>query len=125
MARLLRACFVEGHQNYVRKTTNGFVFAAAVQPDSSSRYNPAMDSTVYTTDTSSEALTVQLECLRRMSPNERLERSCAMSNQVKRMAFAAIRRRHPDFSEEEVRLKFIELTYGQSLAEDVRKRRRL
>jgi len=36
------------------------------------------------------------------------------------MAFAAIRRRHPEFSEEEVRLTFIELTYGKELAENVR-----
>jgi hypothetical protein len=79
-----------------------------------------MDTTIYTTDTSPDSRAIQLDCLRRMSPDERLERSCAMSNQVKRMAFAAIRRRHPDFSEDEVRLKFIELTYGKSLAEDVR-----
>lgn len=79
-----------------------------------------MDSTVYTMDTSPEARAIQLECLRRMSPHERLEKSCAMSNQVKQMAFAAIRRRHPDFNEDEVRLKFIELTYGKTLADDVR-----
>ena len=36
------------------------------------------------------------------------------------MAFDAIRRRHPDYSEDEVRLKFIELTYGKSLADEVR-----
>lgn len=43
-----------------------------------------------------------------------------MSNQVKQMAFAAIRRRHPEFDEDEVRLKFIELTYGKTLADNVR-----
>ncbi len=36
------------------------------------------------------------------------------------MAFEAIRRRHPDFSDEEVRLRFIELTYGSELAESVK-----
>jgi len=36
------------------------------------------------------------------------------------MAFDAIRRRHPKDSEEEVRLKFIELTYGKPLADEVR-----
>ena len=71
-------------------------------------------------DTSDEALAVQLECLRQMTPHERLRRACAWSGQVRRMAFDAIRRRHPEFSEGDVRLKFIELTYGQSLADEVR-----
>ena len=71
-------------------------------------------------DTSEEALAVQLECLRRMTPHERLRRACAWSGQVRQMAFDAIRRRHPEFSEEDVRLKFIELTYGEQLADDIR-----
>jgi hypothetical protein len=71
-------------------------------------------------DTSDEALAVQLECLRQMTPNERLRRACAWSGQVPRMAFDAIRRRHPEDSEEEVRPKFIELTYGKPLADEVR-----
>jgi len=71
-------------------------------------------------DTSDEALAVQLECLRQMSPHERLRRACAWSGQVRRMAFDAIRRRHPEYSEDEVRLRFIELTYGEDLANEVR-----
>ena len=71
-------------------------------------------------DTSDEALAVQLECLRQMTPQERLRRSCAWSGQLRRMAFAAIRRRHLDYSEDNVRLKFIGLTYGQALADEVR-----
>ena len=71
-------------------------------------------------DTSDEALAVQLECLRQMNPQERLRRACAWSGQVRRMAFDAIRRRHPEFSEGDVRLLFIELTYGQAMADEVR-----
>lgn len=71
-------------------------------------------------DTSDEALAVQLQCLRQMSPRERLRRACAWSGQVRRMAFDAIRRRHPEYSEDEVRLTFLELTYGKELAEEVR-----
>lgn len=71
-------------------------------------------------DTSEEAEAIQLECLRRMSSQDRLRRTCAWSGQVRRMAFAAIRRRHPEYSEVEVRLKFIELTYGKDLADEVR-----
>lgn len=71
-------------------------------------------------DTSDEALAVQVACLRRMSPQERLRRACAWSGQVRRMAFDAIRRRHPEYSDDEVRLRFIELTYGKELADEVR-----
>lgn len=71
-------------------------------------------------DTSVEALEVQLACLRQMTPHERLRRACAWSGQVRRMAFDAIRRRHPEYSEDEVRMKFIELTYGKTLANAIR-----
>ena len=74
----------------------------------------------YTNDTSREALEVQLECLRKMTPQQRIRQTCSMSQQIKRMAFEAIRRRHPDWSEQEIQLKFIELTYGTHLAADVR-----
>ena len=73
------------------------------------------------TDTSSEARTVQLGCLRRMTPHERLRMAMGWSGQLRRMSFAAIRRRHPDLDEDEVRLQFIELMYGKTLADDVRR----
>ena len=75
----------------------------------------------YTTDTSPETYAVQLELIRRMSPIQRLKKTFALSRQVKQMAWNAIRRRHPDFDEDEVRLKFIEVTYGKTLADDVRR----
>ena len=80
-----------------------------------------MSSTFYTSDTSSEALAVQLECLRKMTPQQRIRKTCEMSRLVKRMGFAAIRRRHPGFNEGEVQLLFIELTYGTTLANEVRR----
>ena len=80
-----------------------------------------MTGSVYTTDTSPEAQAVQLECLRKMSPHERIRQMCAMSRQVRNMAFEAIRRRHPGLDESEVQLLFIELTYGKPLADDVRR----
>ncbi len=73
----------------------------------------------YTTDTSPEARAVQLELQRRMSPDERLEKAFSLSNGLRRMAMDAIRRRHPDFDEDQVRIKFIELTYGKDLAAGV------
>ena len=72
-------------------------------------------------DTSPEAYAVQLELLHQMSPAQRIQKTFAWSNQLKRMAMDAIRRRHPDFDEAQVRLKFIELTYGKELAENVKK----
>lgn len=77
-----------------------------------------MDSTTYTTDTSEEALEVQLECFRRMTPQERIRRMCSWSNQLKKMAFDAIRRRHPEFDEQQLQLKFIEISYGEALARE-------
>jgi len=74
-----------------------------------------------TSDTSRDALAVQLDCLRRMTPQRRIEQMCAMSRQVRRMAFAAIRRWHPEYTEDEVQLRFIELTYEKDLADEVRR----
>ncbi len=74
----------------------------------------------YTTDTCDEALQVQLACLRRMTPRERMQKTCAMSRRVRDMAMKAIRRRHPDWDDSQVRLMFIELTYGKALADDIR-----
>ena len=51
----------------------------------------------YTTDTSAEAHAVQLACIRRL-------------------AFEAIRRRHPSYDDAAVRLAFIALAYGSDLA---------
>ena len=73
----------------------------------------------YTTDTTSAAFEVQLDCSRRMSPQDRIRRTYAVSRRIKQMAFDAIRRRFPDLSEQQVQFKFIELTYGANLAADV------
>lgn len=68
-------------------------------------------------DTSPDAFAVQLACLRNMSPAERIRRMCRMSRTVRKMAFDAIRRRHPRYDDHKVRRRFIELTYGTGLAD--------
>ena len=78
----------------------------------------------YTTDTTDDALAAQLEGFRRMSPTERINKMCKLSASLRRMAMDAIRRRHPDYDQHEIRMKFIELTYGKSLADAVRKQLR-
>ena len=80
-----------------------------------------MRQTSYTTDTSPEAYALQLELVRRLPPVQRLRKAFALSREVKQMAMDAIRRRHPEFAENAVRLRFIELTYGKSLADDIRR----
>jgi len=74
-----------------------------------------------TNDTAADAAAVQLSCLRRMSPLERFEAGCRMSQRGRRFAMDAIRRRHPEANEEEIRLRVIELAYGAGLAADVRR----
>ncbi|MCA9101266.1 MAG: hypothetical protein R3C10_20330 [Pirellulales bacterium] len=80
-----------------------------------------MRSRPYTTDTLPDVYAKQLELLRAMPPMQRMERAAALSGQVKQMSFDAIRRHHPDWDDETVRLKFIEVTYGRALADDVRR----
>ncbi len=79
-----------------------------------------MNPPVYTTDTSPDAAAIHLECFRQMSPQERIRKTCAMSRRVKNMALDAIRRQHPNLSDGDVQLMFIELTYGKALADAVR-----
>ena len=70
-------------------------------------------------DTTPDALAKQLESVRDMSPQRRLEQAMMLSAEVRKMAFDAIRRRHPDLDERGVRLRFIELAYGPALANEV------
>lgn len=72
------------------------------------------------TDTSPEADAVQLELLRQMPPDVRLEKALSLSCHLVQLAKDAIRRRYPQYSTDEVNLKFIELTYGNELAAAVR-----
>lgn len=74
----------------------------------------------YTTDTSPEAHEVQLECIRRMPAVRRVELMRQLSDRNRELAFAAIRRLHPDYDEDQVRLRLIEVIYGESLASEVR-----
>lgn len=73
----------------------------------------------YTTDTHPDAEAVQLELIRQMSPEKRVGKAIALSGQVIRMAKAAIRRQFPQYTEEEVGIKFIEVHYGEALASAV------
>lgn len=73
----------------------------------------------YTTDTSQDAEAVQLELWRSMSGQERIQKVTTLSSRLRDMLLDAIRRRHPEFSEDQVRLKFVELTYGEAIASEM------
>jgi len=73
----------------------------------------------YTTDTSQDADAIQLDMWRSMSGQERIQKAMSFSSRLRDMSLDAIRRRHPEFSEDQVRLKFIELTYGEELASEM------
>jgi hypothetical protein len=75
---------------------------------------------LYTTDTTPEAEQVQLALLRAMSGRDRIRQTCVLSNHLRKMAFDAIRRRCPEMTESEVKLLFIEQTYGKPLSDAIR-----
>ena len=54
-----------------------------------------------------------------MEPSERLAKALSLSSEMMRLSKAATRRRYPEFSEDEVRIKFIELHYGSELTRAV------
>jgi hypothetical protein len=72
------------------------------------------------TDTSPDAERLQLDLIRAMSPTARATRAMQLTNQMLRLAKDAIRRRHPEFTDEQVGIRFIELHYGETLGREVR-----
>lgn len=73
----------------------------------------------YTLDTSPEAHDAEIAAIRRLPPAKRYSRARFLSCQTRRMAFAAIRRQHPGISDEQLRLRFMEIAYGPELAASV------
>lgn len=72
-------------------------------------------------DTSPDADEAQLECIRRLTPQERLRKMATSSRRGRDLAMATIRRGEPEISEVEVRLRYLALAYGDELAADVRR----
>ena len=75
----------------------------------------------YTTDTSREAELVQLELIRNMDPSECAMKAIRMTTRLILECKNAIRRNHPEYTDEEVGLAFIELNYGKDLANEVKR----
>jgi len=66
-------------------------------------------------DTSEEAWRVQLAAWRRMSGAERAALACEISDNTRRIAAEGVRARHPEYTDEQVRLAVIRLTIGEEL----------
>jgi hypothetical protein len=73
-------------------------------------------------DTDAEAERVQIDLLRRASVARRASMALALSAQVIGMTRRALRRSHPEATEAEAELRFVELHYGAELAAGVRRR---
>ena len=71
-------------------------------------------------DTSLQAERVQIELLRNASVARRAATAFSLTQTVVELARQAIRRRHPELSEQEVLLRFVALHYGPDLAEKLR-----
>jgi len=71
-------------------------------------------------DTHPEAERVQIELLRKMSPERRAGLASSMRNRTYWMARRAIAEAHPELSEHEQKLLFIEVHYGADLARRAR-----
>jgi hypothetical protein len=67
-------------------------------------------------DTSPEARRRYIELLRSKTGPERLEATAAMTRAVRELCWAGLRHRHPDASESELKLRFVELVYGPGAA---------
>ena len=92
----------------------GFVMRGAVL------YNNAMSEnqmrlTSVPADTTPEAAWVQMQIFRNMSPERRFRLTLEMNDTARAISAAGVRHRHPDFTEEQVRLTVIRLCIGDSL----------
>jgi len=71
-------------------------------------------------DTDAKARAAQLAVLRRLGPSERLRIAAEMSEDVRRIAFEAEQRRHPEISAAEARQAVLDRIWGPDLAAAVR-----
>ena len=74
-------------------------------------------------DTDQEVEELQLNLLRAMTPAERLNIALRLSRDIADACKAAIRRAHPEFSEDQLGEKFVELQYGKALSEELQRYR--
>jgi len=69
----------------------------------------------FAADTSPEAHRVQMEILRRLSPEQRLRQAFELTELARAISAAGVRARHPDYTEHQVHMAVIRLTLGDEL----------
>ncbi len=74
------------------------------------------------TDTHPEAETVQRELLRCMSAPQKLSLVNSLTATVVSLSKQGIRDRHPEYTERDVAVHFVEMNFGKDLAAGYRKR---
>jgi len=84
------------------------------------RYNWLMAPSSGLHDTAKEAESVLIRMLRAKPAPTRLSDAVAASNRVAQQCKEALRRSHPELSEQEINLRFIEINYGREIAGEVR-----
>ena len=68
-------------------------------------------------DTHPDIERVQIELIRKASPTKIFELICSLSQSMIRTSKRNIRELHPEASEEELKILFVELFYGKELAQ--------
>lgn len=66
-------------------------------------------------DTTPYAHQIQIEISRRMRPAERLRSAIGLAQTSRELLKEGVRRRHPNYSEQEVRLAVIRIMLGEDL----------
>jgi hypothetical protein len=69
----------------------------------------------FSADTTLEAGRVQVEVYRRMPPHQRLQVALHLSEVLREVAAAGVRSRHPNYTQEQVKLAVTRLTIGDEL----------
>jgi hypothetical protein len=62
-------------------------------------------------DTSPDAFAYQIDRYRELGPAGRSRIAAELSDTVRQSSLASIRRRHPEYSEDEIRLTFLRVVY--------------
>ncbi len=66
-------------------------------------------------DTSAEAEKVQIDIFRRLGPEKRLESAALLSETCRTLLAEGVRKRHPDYNDEQVRLGVIRCLLPEEL----------
>ena len=67
------------------------------------------------TDTAAWAQKRQVELYRAMSPRQRFEMACSMSEAARERSLAGLQRLHPDDSELQLRVRLATFMYGETV----------